>query len=165
MICQTANEHLDQLNARAQAIRAQADELGDHALPVPGRPYALRAGDEIQIRLPLDHPQLGRIPNGTTGHVLDVNDSQDEAILRLADGRQARFTQAQAEQASVRLAYVQHPFPAQGHTTDTTHLLVAQHATQVLTDTLDGDGDAIVVGDRGVERPNDQRVGSGNGWQ
>ena len=130
VICQTANEHLDQLNARAQAIRAQADELGDHALPVPGRPYALRAGDEIQIRLPLDHPQLGRIPNGTTGHVLDVNDSQDEAILRLADGRQARFTQAQAEQASVRLAYVQHPFPAQGHTTDTTHLLVAQHATQ-----------------------------------
>ena len=33
----------------------------------------------------------------------------------------------------------------------------------VLTDTLDGDDDAIQDGDRGDERPNDQRVGSGSG--
>jgi hypothetical protein len=30
----------------------------------------------------------------------------------------------------VRLAYVQHPFPAQGRTTDTAHLIVAEHATE-----------------------------------
>jgi len=30
----------------------------------------------------------------------------------------------------LRLAYVQHPFPAQGRTTDTTHLIVAEHVTQ-----------------------------------
>ena len=130
VICQTANEHLDQLNARAQAIRHQHGELGDPTLPVAGRPYGLRFGDEIQIRRPLDHPDLNRIANGTTGHVLDVDDAGQAATLRLADGRQARFTQAQVDQASVRLAYVQHPFPAQGHTTDTTHLLVAEHATQ-----------------------------------
>lgn len=38
----------------------------------------------------------------------------------------------------------------------------------VLTDTLDGDDDAIQDGDRGDERPNDQRVGGGlamkGGW-
>ena len=35
----------------------------------------------------------------------------------------------QVEQADLRLAYVQHPVPAQGVTTDTTHLIVADHAT------------------------------------
>ena len=30
----------------------------------------------------------------------------------------------------MRLAYVQHPFPAQGQTTDTTHLIASEHATQ-----------------------------------
>jgi hypothetical protein len=34
----------------------------------------------------------------------------------------------------------------------------------LLTDTLDGDDGVILDGDRGDERPNDQRVGSGNGW-
>ncbi len=36
----------------------------------------------------------------------------------------------QLERADTRLAYVQHPFPAQGVTTDTTHLIVADHATR-----------------------------------
>jgi superfamily I DNA/RNA helicase len=30
----------------------------------------------------------------------------------------------------LRLAYVQHPFPAQGQTTDTTHVLVSELATR-----------------------------------
>jgi hypothetical protein len=36
----------------------------------------------------------------------------------------------QAERADLRLAYVQHPFPAQGQTTDTAHLIAAEHATR-----------------------------------
>jgi hypothetical protein len=35
----------------------------------------------------------------------------------------------QLGRADVRLAYVQHPFPAQGQTTDTAHLIVGEHAT------------------------------------
>ena len=35
----------------------------------------------------------------------------------------------QAEQADLRLAYVQHPIPAQGVTQTPTHLIVAEHAT------------------------------------
>ena len=36
----------------------------------------------------------------------------------------------QADAAQLRLAYVQHPFPAQGLTTDTTRLIVSAHATR-----------------------------------
>lgn len=36
----------------------------------------------------------------------------------------------QIDQADLRLAYVQHPFPTQGQTTDTAHLIVSEHATQ-----------------------------------
>ncbi|MHB1837667.1 MAG: ATP-dependent DNA helicase, partial [Solirubrobacteraceae bacterium] len=128
VICQTSNEHLDALNARAQAIRHQHGELGEHALPLAGRPYGLRSGDQIQIRQALDHPDLGRVANGTTAHVLDIN-HDGQATLELADGRRAVLTSEQADAASVRLAYVSHPFPAQGHTTDTTHLIVAEHTT------------------------------------
>jgi conjugative relaxase-like TrwC/TraI family protein len=45
VIAQTSNEHLDELNARAQAIRQEHGELGDDSLPIPGRPYTLHTGD------------------------------------------------------------------------------------------------------------------------
>jgi conjugative relaxase-like TrwC/TraI family protein len=130
VIAQTSNEQLDELNARAQAIRHQDHELGPHGLPVTGRPYQLHAGDEIQIRHPLDHPDLGRVQNGTTALILDIDTRGRVATIRLADGRESEFTEAQIDHASARLSYVQHPVPAQGHTTDTAHLIVAEHATQ-----------------------------------
>ena len=43
--------------------------------------------------------------------------------------RKSRRTRERVRQADLRLAYVQHPVPAQGLTTDTTHLIVAEHAT------------------------------------
>jgi hypothetical protein len=36
----------------------------------------------------------------------------------------------QLQRADLRLAYVQHPFPAQGHTTDTAHVIASEHATR-----------------------------------
>ncbi len=130
VICQTSNDHLDELNARAQAIRRQHGDLGEHALDVPARPYALHAGDTIQVRARLQHPQLGPINNGTVGEVLRVNPSRRDVTIRLTDGRISRWTAQDIEQADTRLAYVQHPFPAQGATTDTTHVIAGQHATQ-----------------------------------
>ena len=50
VITQTSNEHLDELNARAQALRARDRQLGYNSLKLPGRPYELRPGDEVQIR-------------------------------------------------------------------------------------------------------------------
>ena len=129
VVAQTSNEHLDALNARAQAIRAQAGELGDREVALAGRPYGLRAGDEIQIRHPVAHPDLGRVSNGTAGQVTDVAAGGQSARLRLSDGREAVFPRELLDQAQTRLSYVQHPFPAQGVTTDTGHVIVGEHAT------------------------------------
>lgn len=129
IIAQTSNERLDELNARAQAIRAQAGELGQEMLPVAGRPYGLRAGDEIQVRAPIRHPELGRVENGTTAHVAAVDTAGASAEVRLDDGRRASFDRELLDAGEVRLPYVQHPFPAQGATADTCHLICDRHAT------------------------------------
>ncbi len=50
--------------------------------------------------------------------------------LRLADGTELRLHEPEIARADLRLAYVQHPFPAQGHTTDTAHLIVTANATR-----------------------------------
>jgi conjugative relaxase-like TrwC/TraI family protein len=130
VICETSNEHLDELNARAQAIRHEHGELGPHTLALARRPYGLRAGDSLQIRSGTRHPRLGRLNNGITGHVLDVDPDGKHATIRFADGRSAHWTRQHLDDADVRLGYVQHPFPAQGTTSDTTHLITGQHPTQ-----------------------------------
>jgi conjugative relaxase-like TrwC/TraI family protein len=130
VIAQTSNEHLDELNARAQAIRHQHHELGREALPVPGRPYALHPGDEVQIRRTIPHPDHGQLRNGTTAHIANIDPAARTVTLELADEHKVMLDARQAARADVRLAYVQHPFPAQGQTTDTAHLIIAEHATQ-----------------------------------
>lgn len=130
VITQTSNEHLDELNARAQAVRLEHGGLGERSLPIPGRPYALRAGDEVQLRATIHHDQLGVVRNGTTATITAIDDVANAAEVRLSDDRLARLNADQLEHGDVRLAYVQHPFPAQGHTADTTHLIVAERATR-----------------------------------
>ncbi len=130
VIAQTSNEHLDELNARAQAIRHQNNQLGDEIFSLPGRPYALHPGDEIQIRRTTHHPEHGPVHNGTAARVLAVHRDSERLDLALADGQQVSLDRPLAEAANMRLAYVQHPFPAQGITTDTAHLIIAEHATQ-----------------------------------
>jgi conjugative relaxase-like TrwC/TraI family protein len=130
VIAQTSNEHLDELNARAQAIRQQHDQLGPETLPLPGRPYALHPGDEVQIRRTIRQPEHGQLRNGTTAQVADVDPDAHTLSLRLADGQKVTVAREQTARADVRLAYVQHPFPAQGQTTDTAHLIIGDHATQ-----------------------------------
>jgi conjugative relaxase-like TrwC/TraI family protein len=130
VISQTSNEHLDELNARAQAIRDQAGELGHTPAEVPGRPYRLHPGDQIQIRRSIHHPTLGALRNGTTGQITNIARDGQELTLQLPDGRETVLDRRHIDQADLRLAYVQHPFPSQGHTTDTTHLIVGEHATR-----------------------------------
>jgi hypothetical protein len=130
VISQTSNEHLDELNARAQAIRIQHGQLGPEALPVPGRPYALHPSDEIQIRRTIPHPDHGQLRNGTTAHIADIDPDNHTVTLQLADEQKVTFDAGQVARADLRLAYVQHPFPAQGQTTDTAHLIIAEHATR-----------------------------------
>jgi conjugative relaxase-like TrwC/TraI family protein len=122
VIAQTSNEHLDELNAYAQAVRYRHGELGHTELPLNGKPYGLRAGDEIQIRR-----STNELRNGMHGQVRRVG--SDGAVLQFGE-RVTGLNARQLQEAGVRLAYVQHPFPAQGLTSDTTHLIVAEHATK-----------------------------------
>jgi len=128
VVTQTSNEQLDGLNARAQALRAQDGQLGQPAVTLAGRPYGLRAGDEIVFRAASVHPELGAVRNGTRGEVLEVAEDGQHAILRLADGRQAAWERDQLDAASARLAYVSHTFPAQGQTVDSAHVIAGEHA-------------------------------------
>jgi conjugative relaxase-like TrwC/TraI family protein len=128
VITQTSNEHLDELNAHAQALRARDRQLGYNTLKLPGRPYALRPGDEIQIRHTVTLPD-GAVRNGTTGTVTEIDPRAGRLSMDLADGSIIALDREQVEQADLRLAYVQHPVPAQGVTADTTHLIVAEQAT------------------------------------
>jgi conjugative relaxase-like TrwC/TraI family protein len=129
VLAQTSNDHLDELNARYQAIRHQHGELGTDAIPAPGRPYFLRAGDEVQIRRTINHPDHGPLRNGITALIRDIDPDAQTIKLALPTGQPVNLTIDQADTAQLRLAYVQHPFPAQGITTDTAHLIVSAHAT------------------------------------
>jgi hypothetical protein len=123
-------EHLDELNARAQAIRHQHGQLGRETLPVTGRPYALHPRDEVQIRRTIPHPEHGQLRNGTIAQIAAIDPDGHTVSLRLADGQTLSLDREQTTRADLRLAYVQHPFPAQGQTTDTAHLVIGEHATQ-----------------------------------
>jgi len=130
VIAQTSNDYLDQLNARAQAIHHQHRQRGSNSLSVPGRPYHLHAGDQVQIRHTINHADHGPIRNGTAAQVTGVDSRARQVELQLADGQRLWLQGTQIAEADIRLAYIQHPFPAQGQTTDTTHLIVAEHATR-----------------------------------
>jgi conjugative relaxase-like TrwC/TraI family protein len=118
VLAQTSNDHLDELNARYQAIRRQHGELGTDTIPAPGRPYSLHPGDEVQIRRTIDHPDHGPLRNGTTALIRDIDTDAQAIELALPTGQSVNLTVDQADAAQLRLAYVQHPFPAQGITTD-----------------------------------------------
>ncbi|MDQ2896178.1 MAG: relaxase domain-containing protein [Actinomycetota bacterium] len=129
VVVQTSNEALDGLNARAQALRTQDGFLtGEHTIALAGRPYGLRAGDEIVLRAASVHPQLGAVRNGTRGQVIDVADDEQHATVALADGRQAGWDRSQLDAASARLGYVSHTWPAQGQTVDRAHVIAGEHS-------------------------------------
>ena len=130
VIAQTSNDQLDALNARAQAIRRQAGQLGGDSIPTPGRPYPLHPGDYVQIRHTIPHPDHGALRNGTSAQITAIDAETKGLMLRFPNTDELWLTAQQAADADLRLAYVQHPFPAQGHTTDTTHLLITDHTTR-----------------------------------
>jgi conjugative relaxase-like TrwC/TraI family protein len=130
VLAQTSNDHLDELNARYQAIRHRHGELGTDTIAAPGRPYSLHPRDEVQIRRTVNYPDHGPLRNGTTAVIRDIDLDAQTIALALPTGQPVTLSIHQADAAQLRLAYVQHPFPAQGITTDTAHLIVSAHATR-----------------------------------
>ena len=109
--------------------RLQDGELGTASVSLAGRPYSLRAGDEIVVRAPVRHPEIGSIRNGVSGQVIAVDATRGLATIVLSDGREGSFDRGLLNGGQVRLAYVSHPFPAQGRTTDTTHVIAGPLST------------------------------------
>jgi ATP-dependent exoDNAse (exonuclease V) alpha subunit len=68
--------------------------------------------------------------NGTTAEIEGVDADAQRVDVRLADGSVVTLTEQQVADGDLRLAYIQHPFPAQGQTTDTAHLIMGEHATR-----------------------------------
>jgi ATP-dependent exoDNAse (exonuclease V) alpha subunit len=102
VIAQTSNEHLDELNARAQAIRHQDGQLGPEAMPLPGRPYELHPGDEVQIRRTIPHPDHGQLRNGTTAQIATIDPETNTVALLLANRQELMLNREQAARAGTR---------------------------------------------------------------
>ena len=129
VIAQTSNDHLDELNARAQAIRHQAGELGKTASRSPAGPTTCTP------RRPRTAPPHHRAPRPRTA--AQRHHRPNHRRRRRTPGHSpsasptaALTLTAQQADGDLRLPYVQHPFPAQGQTTDTAHLIIAEHATR-----------------------------------
>jgi ATP-dependent exoDNAse (exonuclease V) alpha subunit len=115
LIADAANTEIDRLNARAQHLRAQRGELGNHEIPLPGVHYGLREGDLIAFTA--QHRPRGqpRVENGTRGEVSAIHERRVTVTL---DGSQRKIQLAGEHLDSLRLAYAQHVYRQQGATVE-----------------------------------------------
>jgi ATP-dependent exoDNAse (exonuclease V) alpha subunit len=115
LIADASNQEIDRLNARAQHLRAQRGELGDHEIPLPDVHYGLREGDLIAFTA--QHRPRGqpRVENGTRGQVSALH---ERGVTVTLDGSQRRVQLADTDLESLRLAYAQHVYRQQGATVE-----------------------------------------------
>jgi ATP-dependent exoDNAse (exonuclease V) alpha subunit len=115
LIADAANTEIDRLNARAQHLRAERGELGEHEIPLPGVHYGLREGDLIAFTA--QHYPAGqhRVENGTRGQVSTIN---ERGVTVTLDGSQRRVQLTGEHLDSLRLAYAQHVYRQQGATVE-----------------------------------------------
>jgi hypothetical protein len=83
----------------------------------------------VQVRRAISHPDHRRIANGTMASVADVDPAGRRVVLDIRGKDRITLDEFRIAHGDVRLAYVQHPFPAQGQTTDTAHVIVSNSAT------------------------------------
>jgi conjugative relaxase-like TrwC/TraI family protein len=122
MLTDASNVELDRINALAQDRRAQAGELGAHAVELPDRAYSLSAGDEVIFTAVLHQPGQPRVENGTVGTVIETTDQNRLSVQ--TKGTHDREVQLATEEFSdLRLAYAQHVYKAQGRTADRAFVL------------------------------------------
>jgi hypothetical protein len=115
LIADAANTEIDRLNARAQHLRAERGELGDHEIALPGVHYGLREGDLVAFTA--QHRPRGkpRVENGTRGQVSAIH---ERGVTVTIDGSQRRVQLAGEDLDSLRLAYAQHVYRQQGATVE-----------------------------------------------
>ncbi len=122
MLTDASNVELERLNALAQERRADAGELGAHAVELPDRPYGLSAGDEVIFTAALHQPGQPRVENGTLGTVTDVSEN-DRVSIETRGPREREVQLSTQEFGELRLSYAQHLYKAQGRTVERSFVL------------------------------------------
>jgi ATP-dependent exoDNAse (exonuclease V) alpha subunit len=116
LIADASNKEIDQLNARAQHLRAQRGELGPDELPLSSVHYGLRQGDRVAFIAQYRPQGQPRVENGTRGQVTNID--QEGKLTLALDGSDRRLQLARRDAESLRLAYAQHVYRQQGATVD-----------------------------------------------
>jgi ATP-dependent exoDNAse (exonuclease V) alpha subunit len=116
LIADSSNKEIDRLNARAQHLRAQRGELGQHELPLDSVNYWLREGDHVAFIAQHRPPRQARVENGTRGQITRIDHDGTLQLTIDGSGRQLRIGPDDAE--LLRLAYAQHVYCQQGATVD-----------------------------------------------
>jgi len=115
LIADASNTEIDRLNARAQHLRAERGELGQHEVALPHQHYGLREGDLIAFTKQHRTPGEKRVENGARGQVTHVD---EQALTVTLDGSERRVDLAGEDLGSLRLGYTQHVYRQQGATVD-----------------------------------------------
>ena len=123
MITDASNAERDQINAMAQERRAQAGELGSHRVELPGKPYGLRAGDEVIFSAQFHSFGQKRIENGISGTVVDAARDRDRVMIETHE-REPREVEVDTDRFSdLSLSYAVHVYKAQGITAEASGIL------------------------------------------
>ncbi len=124
MITDASNMERDQMNAMAQERRVDAGELGAHTVELPGKPYGLRAGDEIIFTGQYRVPGQQRIENGITGTILDASRDEDKVTVRTNEHEPREIEVDTSKFSDLSLSYAVHVHKGQGMTAETSGILV-----------------------------------------
>ena len=124
MITDASNMERDQMNAMAQERRAQAGELGAHQVELPGKPYGLRAGDEVIFSAKFPVPGQERIKNGITGTVIDASRRGDKVTIKTNEHEPREVEVDTGKFSDLSLSYAVHVNKGQGITTETSGILI-----------------------------------------
>jgi conjugative relaxase-like TrwC/TraI family protein len=116
LIADASNVEIDRLNARAQHLRAERGELGQHEVPLPHQHYGLREGDLVVFTKQHRMPGRQRIENGSRGEVTAIDAHGGLGVT--LDGSQRQVTLAGEGLESLRLGYAQHVYRQQGATVE-----------------------------------------------
>lgn len=123
MITDASNKERDQINAMAQERRAEAGELGSHQVELPGKPYGLRAGDEVIFSAQFPIPGEKRIENGIAGTVLDADRQRDRVTVQTHEREPREVKVDTSKFSDLSLGYAVHVYKAQGITAEASGIL------------------------------------------
>jgi len=123
MITDASNAERDQINAMAQERRTAAGELGSNRVDLSGKPYGLRAGDEVIFSAQFKIPNERRVENGITGAVADVDRDRGRVTIETHEREPRELAVDPARFSDLNLGYAVHVYKAQGSTAETSGIL------------------------------------------